>query len=216
MRIYTRLAVGSLFAGALASSQPLPVYAVDSDKGRLVIYLPTANAVAIAGKTISVVVKGSAALFPKGVTVFGEGSIGGVSIVPLSGDSATVLVSIPPSTAPGNYRLTALAPDASGALVQSLPVQISVERDELVSRLDVSPSNFFAEQLGESRNLTIIAMSRDGTSHDVTESKRLRVISANTAVATVQGTVVSAAGHGTTKLSVSYQNWSVEVPVTVQ
>ena len=213
--IHARLAVATLIVVALALFASSPTNAIDSGERRLEISSPAANTVAIAGKAISVVIKGSAANFPKGAVVLGEGGIGPSSIAALSGGVATIDVSIPASIAPGTYHLTALATDAHGVLTSSEAVPISVEREGLVSRLDVNPMEFFADRLGDSRRLTIIAKSRDGTSHDVTESQLLRVTSANTSIVSVQGTVVTATGHGKTTLSVSYQNWSVEIPATV-
>ena len=174
----------------------------------LKITAPASGVTVSPGQTITVSVSARGTV--KNVFVIGWDPIG-ASQAP-SAPPYNFTIEIPEKIRPGEYLLTAVGVSESGP-VESESITIDVERPDKPVSLWVWPSAV-EENIGESSLLQVEGTYADGTSADLTNSRRTIFVSDAPAIATVdqQGRVTAVASGSATILV----NGSAKVPVTVK
>lgn len=182
----------------------------------LVITSPTNGTVVAPGKTITVSVTIKSGTYPNGVGVVG-GQDGGPAVMagPLSGSPMSFSVTIPSNAISGSYTITALGTDSTGTVDSSAAITLDVEQTGTPVSLRVDPPSMHFAYLGESLPLIIIGVYADGSWHGLSHSSKLKITSANTTIATVNGGSVTGAGVGNTTLHVAYGGLTATVAVYV-
>src|SRR5262249_34753488 len=170
------------------------------------------------GQTLSVAVVPASGVTLTNVSVVGTAPIG---ISPLiSVPPFQFSITVPPASAIGRYNLTAWAIDGQGQTVVSIPIRIFVESAVNPVSISAQSAKLMFEAQGQQIPLTLTARFPDGSLADVTESSLMGYISADTNVATVDGSgIVTAAGPGSTSVLAVYggptSSLNVATPVTV-
>jgi hypothetical protein len=167
------------------------------------------------GQTISVTVAASGGTFSQ-VMVVAWDPIGLSDVV--TSPPFQFSLTIPPTTKPGAYLLTAVAIDSQGVPVESQPISVSVEPLSPPVSISVQPSQVSFRATGVSNALRVLAMFQDGSNSDVTASANLSYSSLDPTVAVVNSAgVVTATGLGSTSLTVGYgRTATFNVPVAVR
>jgi Bacterial Ig-like domain (group 2) len=128
---------------------------------------------------------------------------------------------IPNSITPGMYAITAMGftlpghPVASNP-VMSDPVVILVERSDSPVSISVYPTvaDFTMDQ---KRYLQVTGLYADKTTADLTQSSRIKYVSSAPGIATVQAQgIVTPVKPGSAKITITYDDLKLEVPVRVQ
>jgi hypothetical protein len=128
----------------------------------------------------------------------------------------TFTVVIPLTIAPGPYILTATVV-SNGAVIYSSPVTIDVETLANVEFIAISPSIIVFSQVGDQIPLQVFGTTPDGTTVDVTHSTYTTYSSANTQIATVDGSgIVTAVSPGGTQITACYQGCDQGLPSTIR
>lgn len=185
----------------------------DAQSTPLIITSP-ANATAVTpGQSLPVTVTVAAGSGLSAVAILGQDPLGAAG--PLAGSPVTLYLTIPTTTSPGTYSITAAAVNASGVLVTSLPVTVDVEPTETAAAILVQPTSVNLRFVGDVLPLSVIGTLTGGLQSDLRGSSQLVTTSENTSVATVQGALITATGAGQTRIDVQYGANLVKVLVTV-
>ena len=180
----------------------------------LVISAPTSGSPATPGQSLAVTVTVNSGTYPAGVAIVGQDPLGGVGPTPAAPSVAFSLV-VPTTTPPGTYSLTALAVDSTGTLVSSAPITVDVERSETVTGLLPQPTTVQLRFVGDSIPLNVFGTLSTGMQINLTRSSALKLVSENSAVASVQNGTITATGPGSTNIDIQYGTTSAKVSVTV-
>ncbi len=126
-------------------------------------------------------------------------------------------VYIPAHIRPDKYALTAVAFGApTGQLVNSDPINILVERTESPVSISVYPivADFTIDQ---KRYFSVTGLYADHATEDLSQSSRIKYISSDPAVATVdpQG-IVTPVAPGSGKITITYGNLKLDVLLRVR
>jgi hypothetical protein len=181
----------------------------------LAITSPINGAVVTAGQALSVSVSIASGTYPNGLAVFGQEPIGVTAIQPVTGATMSFTLTIPGNTPPGSYLITAAGPNSAGALASSASISVIVERADLPTALSVHPAMAIFRYVGETLPLSVFATFSDGSTIDITQSTELTATSENSAVATVQSGIISAASSGHTNIDLQYGSVTAKIPVSV-
>jgi len=122
---------------------------------------------------------------------------------------------IPAGFASGTYRFKAVGVTASGAIVDSVPIEVIVEQSDKPTNLE---SEFRLLNLGEheSAALLIWGIFPDGSRVDLTRSKQIAYSSDHPAVAVVSSEgAVSGAKAGKARIAIKYADKTLVVPVVI-
>jgi hypothetical protein len=198
----TRAAAAAMFAftSAMAASP-------------LTITSPTSGVVVVPGQSLAITVAVSSGSYPRGIAVLAQDPLGAAG--PLAGSVLTFYLTLPAVTPPGTYSVVAAAPNSTGILVQSPPMNVDVERADTASSLSLQPTAANLPYIGASLPLTVMGAFPGSLLVDLTRSSKLMVISENASVATVQIGFITATGPGKTNIDVIYGLNTVKLPVTV-
>ena len=208
IRLLTSISLlGTIFWVTVSSAQP---------PAAMIIVSPSAGSMIQPGQALTISVHVASGTYPKGVAVIGQDPLGSSGLSPVVGSAASFTLSVPASTSPGLYKITAVSVDSSGAMVSSEPVTIDVERADVPTRINVHPPSVTSVLVGNTLPLTIVGMFLGAGELDITHSSKLRFISENTRVAVAQDGVLSAMGVGQTNIDVQYGPISEKLRVTVQ
>ena len=121
-----------------------------------------------------------------------------------------------PSNVIGPRNLTALGITAPENGIFSPSVLIDSETDAIATALHLNISQIAFQRTGQQMPLNVTAAFADGTSLDITKSSLLNYGSADSTIASVNANgLVTAVGHGTTMLTVSYGTLSARLMVSV-
>ncbi len=126
-------------------------------------------------------------------------------------------VHIPVDIRPDKYPVIAYAFSAStGQLVNSEPITVLVERADSPVSISVYPvvADFTMDQ---KRYFSVTGLYADHATDDLSQSSRIKYISSDPAVATVdpQG-IVTPVAPGSGKITIIYGNLKLDVPVIVR
>jgi hypothetical protein len=199
---FIRVVVLCIFAGALLAQPSLQITS------------PAGGTVVNPGQTITVTVTASAGGAFTGVGVVGEDPIGISQL--LTAPPYQFAVSIPATTTPGQYALTAVGPVQGGDPVFSDPVSIDVERPDNPVSLRLEPSQLISA-VGDRDPILVYGVFSDGSKYILSNSSRTTYSSSNSAVATVDSDGwVTAIAPGSAGITIANgPNASVYLPVTV-
>jgi hypothetical protein len=117
---------------------------------------------------------------------------------------------------PTKYFLAALGITLSKELVYSDPIDILVERADSPLSISVYPTvaDFTMDQ---KRYLQVTGLYADKTTADLTQSSRIKYVSSAPGIATVQAQgVVTPVTPGSAKITITYGDLKIEVPVLVR
>jgi hypothetical protein len=181
----------------------------------LQISSPTSGTILAPGQSVNVTAISPAGLSFTNVAILGQSPIGLVGTA--SSVPATATAVIPANIRIGKYMLSAVGVTASGQVVQSDPILISVERSDVPTKLIASPKRIALPSSNQTTQLEISATFSDGNTLDITESGNLSYKTSSAAVATIGPTgAVSAVGSGTSVISATYNKGpSIAVPISV-
>jgi len=122
-------------------------------------------------------------------------------------------IEIPLTITPGKYQLTAMGKAESGALIQSEPVMIDVERPDLPQKIAAGLRQLDLT-VGAQLPISVTGTYADGSIVDLDKSTQTTFVSQNPAVATVTDEgFVTAVAPGSTEIVI---NGSLSVPVIVE
>lgn len=125
-------------------------------------------------------------------------------------------IQMPDRIRPGMYALTAGGVTWSRQFVYSRPITILAERTDSPVSISVFPpvADF---TMSEKRFLQVTGLYADKTTADLTQSSQVRFLSDAPNVATVQAQgIVTPVAPGTGKITITYGNLKLEVPVKVR
>ncbi len=125
-------------------------------------------------------------------------------------------IQIPSRASPRTYFLTASGLTLSKEIVYSAPIDIRIERSDSPVSISVYPpvADF---PMNEKRFLQVTGLYADRETADLTYSDRIRFASSAPDVATVQEQgIVTPLAPGTGKITITYGNLKLEVPVQVR
>jgi hypothetical protein len=123
----------------------------------------------------------------------------------------TFTLTIPTTTAPGSYNLTAKFVDNNGTVIYSSPVTIDVEPSISPASITISPPLIAFSQVGDTIPLQVIATPVGGANVDVTHSSFTTYVSESNEIATVDTNgIVSAIEQGCTQVTATYRAGSTE------
>ena len=123
---------------------------------------------------------------------------------------------IPLDTVPGPYTLMATGVTHADTAIDSEPITVAIEWPDSPRQLKPDLSTLSFDYIGDYVALVVDGVFADGSKVDLTRSTLTTWASSNPAVATVdaQG-VVTAVGHGSAKITITNQNATTVIPVTV-
>jgi hypothetical protein len=183
----------------------------------LVITAPVNGTVVAPGQSVTITVTvASGYTYPNGVAMFG-GQDDGAAVMVGPQSSLTFSVTIPTNANSGPLTLTASGTDSSGTLDNSATITVDVEQPSTSTpvSLRVDPPSMHFAYIGQTLPLNLIGVYANGSWQGLTQSSKLQISSANTAIATVTGGSVTSTGTGSTTLQVSYGSLTATVPVSV-
>jgi hypothetical protein len=179
----------------------------------LQITSPASGTVLSTGQVFTVTVNATPSAFQM-VGVIGQTPLG--ESVAMSAPPYQFAMSTPPDFASGVYSITAVGVTTSGNIVYSPPMTVDVERPDSPQQLLSEESGVIFGFVGDSTALGITGVFGDGSRVGLTHSKLIAYASDTPAVATVDSNgFLTAVGPGFAKLTVTYLNWSIHIPVGV-
>ena len=126
------------------------------------------------------------------------------------------LLTIPTTTHPGTYHVTAMG-RTSGGTVESNALALDVERPDQPTRIWAEPSIIQFTHLGDQIPLRVLGAFADGSQAELTRSSHTTFASADPHVAAITaGGMVTAVAAGRTSLLVRTPSADYSVPVRVQ
>ncbi|MGH7411678.1 MAG: hypothetical protein ACREJ6_11560, partial [Candidatus Methylomirabilis sp.] len=197
------LAIGVLFLMGISEA-----------RAALQIISPADGTVVAPGDTVAITVVPTPGSTYSAVQVIGEDlGVSDARSTPPYEFSMTI-----PEDTVGPHRLTAVGLIAPDQADFSPPVTLQVETPATITSLSVSPSDVAFEYAGQQITLTVTGRTDAGALIDLSHSSQTSFQPADSTVAALAGTFLTAIGQGATQsttVTVSYKNLSVVVPVTV-
>jgi len=170
---------------------------------------PADGAVVNPGQTIQVKVEASDPLMK--IIVIGWNPLGAAGTPPFSARQFSITV--PPRTPVGLYGVTAVGTFRPREPVYSQPISVDVEPATPPNRLTVEPAMLFM-LVGDQCGMIVIGKFGDGSTLDITRSRRTTFISSAPGIAeTGADGLVTAKAPGSASILI---NNRVKVPVTVR
>jgi dockerin type I repeat protein/Big-like domain-containing protein len=216
-RLFTRIVRGVLLAGAsVLASIGSSTAATAQAAAPLTITSPVSGATVTAGQSIPVTIAVASGIYPHGVGLYARDPLGGADLKPVVGSAVTLTMSIPAYTAPGPYSVFAVAVNAAGALVNSAPITVDVERSDPPAAITAFPTGSMSLRfVGDTNTIVVLGAFAGAPYVELTNSSRLVMSSENPNIATVQNGLVTAVASGHTDIDVTYGSITAKVPVTV-
>jgi hypothetical protein len=211
-----------LFGFGIMALSPL-VSNAQTRSDALVITSPASGTVVAPGQVVTMSVTVNSGTYPSGVAVMG-GEDGGPSVMeapesglsPVSGPSTlTFSVTIPASSFPGKFGISAAGTNASGILQSSYEITLEVERTDSPVSLRVDPPSLHLRFVGDSVHFTVTGIYQDGSWHGLSQSSALQITSENTAVAIAKDGSIVASGPGNTLIQILYGSATATIAVSV-
>jgi hypothetical protein len=166
-------------------------------------------------QTITVTVEETPPRSFREMVIIGHDPIGFSQV--LQGPPWRFSVHVPPTTSPRRYMLTADGIIAPGKGASSRGISILVERADGLLSLKADPPLLLFRAVGDLIPLAVMGDFERLTDVNLAESTYIKYASDAPLVATVRPDgVVTAVGTGRAKITVTYRNHSVVVPVTVR
>jgi hypothetical protein len=212
------------YACILAVATGLMSSSVFAQQGLLRIVSPSSGTVVSPGQTVMIAVSADSSV--EKLVLMGQHPLGIASIASAGqttiwgrgeGESRPQVfhLTIPSSTTPGLYRITAMGRTAGGE-VQSEAVALDVERSQDPVRIWAEPGILLFERSGDQIPLRVIGAFTGGGQEDLSKSSKVRYSSEDSRVATVNSEgMVTAISSGRTSIEVSMGSANYSIPVRV-
>jgi hypothetical protein len=189
--------------------------AAGQNSAALTIIAPTSGATIAPGASLPITVAVAPGYYPVGVGILAQDPLGAAPMQSVVGPTLNFVLSIPATTVPGQYSVTAVSVGASGQQLASSPISVTVERADAPTSPSASPSIAYLRFLGDTLPITVWGSFSTDPIVDVTNSMHLVATSQNPLVATFNRGVLTAVGPGQTTITLQYGQISTTLAVTV-
>jgi hypothetical protein len=180
-----------------------------------VITSPVNGTKVFAGQSLQISARITAGAFPSGLALLAQDPLGSAPVQKVAGSTVSFTLPIPPDAPLGPYSITVVGVSAEAVVVRSSPLSIDVEQANQASAISAYPGAITIASVGDTRCLMIFGSFPGNLQIDITNSSQLKLISANSAIATVQNGMITAVARGKTGIVVQYDSATLVIPITV-